>query len=338
MNSILNQYLRALKSLSLVLLLTLPSFVHASECNKAPKGIAVLHQLRPTWFSVRGPLADFDPCHSSVSLSIPSNLIQPPLIILIHGGIGLSKSTQMAAHEFRKMGFATLVFDAFEMNHLGYLGWEFFNTQMTNEARQRMIFKVTRGAFEWAVNQKSIDSKKIYFWGNSNGAAVAVNMAGIPAYSHAKGVVASGLPPVGLGLPNKIFMPIFLAFGESDNYGTDPSKKLNIWNRPGFCRENTSYGNLSARNSLDCNDKANQDASVETVFEWYQRLKIENNDIFFKIYKDAAHDFFSNGPIMGAQVKNGALRGYNTGATQSARLEFLSDLKKFFSDEYSKTR
>lgn len=313
-------------------LLALPVAVtYATECNPAPKNIATLHQLRPNWFSIRGPLAEFDPCHSSVSLSRPSGAEKTPLIIVVHGGIGLSKSVQIAAHEFRSMGFSTLVFDAFEMNKLSYLGWEFFNTQMTNEARQRMIFKVTRGAYEWAIRQDKIDSERIYFWGNSNGAMVSVNMAAVVPINHVKGIFVEGLPPVGLGLPNKINVPIFIAFGESDNYGTNASLNQTIWNRTGFCRENTSFGNLTNRNSINCNEKANPNEPVETVWEWYNRLKNEGQPIQIKIYPDAAHDFFSSGPQRGSQMKNGTARGANTGATFSARNNLLKDIEYFFS-------
>jgi hypothetical protein len=61
--------------------------VHAqSDCRPAPSGVAQLLELRPGFHRVQGPLAEFDPCHRSVQLSLPGFFAdkladKPPLMI-----------------------------------------------------------------------------------------------------------------------------------------------------------------------------------------------------------------------------------------------------------------
>ena len=69
---------------------------HASDCRPAPKDVAELVQIRSNYHTVRGPLAEFDPCHKSVEFSLPGGGLfgkkvegKPPLVILVHGGAGL---------------------------------------------------------------------------------------------------------------------------------------------------------------------------------------------------------------------------------------------------------
>jgi len=107
--------------------------VFASKCNPAPKDVAELVQIRENYHTVRGPLADFDPCHASVDLSMPGGLFsrrsaeKPPLVILVHGGGGLSNLERNMATALNRKGFATLVYDAYQMNHF-YQGISLFLT------------------------------------------------------------------------------------------------------------------------------------------------------------------------------------------------------------------
>jgi hypothetical protein len=64
-----------------------------SDCRPAPTGVAQLLEIRPGFHRVRGPLAEFDPCHRSVQLSMPGLFAdkladKPPLMIIAHGGNG----------------------------------------------------------------------------------------------------------------------------------------------------------------------------------------------------------------------------------------------------------
>ena len=150
------------------------AYAQSADCNPAPKGAAELVQIRPDYYTVKGPLADFDPCHRSVELTIPkamfsqANSQKPPLFLIAHGGGGLSSLERNMARALNRKGYATLLFDAYQMNGF-YQGASLFVTGMTNGGRQRMIFKATLGAYHWALKNEKIDSSRIYFHGVSNG-------------------------------------------------------------------------------------------------------------------------------------------------------------------------
>ena len=110
---------------------------HASDCVPAPKDVAELVQIRPNWHTVQGALAEFDPCHKSVELSRPGVFSgskregKPPLVIIVHGGGGLGSGEKNIARALNRKGYATLVYDAYQMNNF-YQGLSFFATGMSN--------------------------------------------------------------------------------------------------------------------------------------------------------------------------------------------------------------
>ena len=134
----------------------------AQDCNPAPSNVATLKEIRPQSFTVEGPLADFDPCHRSTQFQKPRGSSKPPLMIVLHGGAGLDTATRNAAEAFRSKGFASLAFDAYEHNGF-YQGPQFWASKGTNEARQRMIYKVTLSAYEWALKRTDIDNNQFTF-------------------------------------------------------------------------------------------------------------------------------------------------------------------------------
>jgi len=93
-----------MKNILSVLSLTLMMHgaVHASDCRPAPKDVAELVQIRPNWHTVRGALAEFDPCHKSVELSRPDAFSgtkregKPPLVIIVHGGCSLGPGEKIS--------------------------------------------------------------------------------------------------------------------------------------------------------------------------------------------------------------------------------------------------
>lgn len=163
--------------------------------------------------TVVGKLANFDPCHKSVRLELPGFFSKkrgdkPPLVIIAHGGGGLGGYERDFAKLMNQQGFATLVFDAFEMNGLIPLS-DLLVYQMSNGGRQRMIYKATLGAYEWAVKSDKVDVHKIFIQGLSNGAAVAINMAAAVDSVHVRGVIAEGAPSAGIGFPNDSRSPCY---------------------------------------------------------------------------------------------------------------------------------
>ena len=193
-----------------------------SDCNpSSPEDTQVVD--RGPVKTVIGPLAQFDPCHKSVKLDTPSFFApkrgdKPPLVIIAHGGGGLGGYERDFAKLMNQQGYATLIFDAFEMNRLTP-GSDLLVFFMSNGGRQRMIFKATLGAYQWAMKNEKVDTKKIFIQGLSNGAAVALNMAGAVDGAHVRGVIAEGGPSAGIGFPDDIKVPVLLLYGTADNYG-----------------------------------------------------------------------------------------------------------------------
>ena len=72
------------------------------DCKPSGPQVAQLVEIRPGFHSVAGPLADFDPCHRSVQLSMPTFFAdklgdKPPLMVIAHGGNGPGAAEQEMA-------------------------------------------------------------------------------------------------------------------------------------------------------------------------------------------------------------------------------------------------
>jgi dienelactone hydrolase len=252
-----------------------------TECQPQSVGTANLIEVRPQMYSVTGTLSGFDPCHSSVEFNIPRSDTKPPLIIYIHGGGG-SIDGKDITRAFRSNGVATLLFDAYEMNGFDQ-GWRFFSVKVTAEARQRMLFKTAYNAYKWALTRTDINTNKIYFYGLSNGAAVAANISAVVDPATVPVIFAEGMTGTGIGLPDAPKVPIKLIYGELDNYAGDTETSW-IWERsdPCFLMQTDSLTPLgTARNCWG--------RSV-TPAEW---TKSQNKNVEVWFYPNAAHWFFS---------------------------------------------
>lgn len=306
------------------------SLAQSETCNPPPVGVAELREVSPGMYGVAGPLADFDPCNSSVDLNIPWGAEKPPLIIISHGGSGISLNEKNAAAAFRKLGFATLIYSTYEMNGL-YRDWKFWATNVTLGARQRMNFKTTLGAYKWAIQNTKIDSSQIYFYGNSNGAATVVNIAAVVDPSHVKGVFPEGLTGAGLGLPNNLNVPVRLIYGLLDNYGGRSAEDWR-WLIQEKCRANIppNPSLYPKGNSQNCNFDVNPDQLTQKPIDWFyeQKKKGANIDIWW--IDNAAHGMFQ-GPLSKATRTWGVsdLRYASEGADSDARELFLDRLKVF---------
>ena len=234
-------FLRLLAPIAFILLNC--TAVHAQvgpqDCRPEQKGDAALVDIRPQYFTVSGKLAGFDPCHASVKFRRPPGATPAPLMISLHGGGGI-KDVLASDQAFRDKGMATLVFDAYEMQ--GFTGRTsgFWALQVSNEARQRMLLSTAWAAYQWAITRTDIDTRRIYFFGVSNGAAVAANLAAMVDTAHVRGIIAEGITPIGLGLPDKTRVPLMLAFGRLDNFGAAQDDMWR-WRLTAPCRLNISF-------------------------------------------------------------------------------------------------
>jgi dienelactone hydrolase len=307
----------------------------APDCKPAPENVAELVQIRPRFHTVKGPLAEFDPCHKSSRLSIPTRWngsplpSKPPLVIIAHGGGGLGMLENNLATALRKHDIATLVFDAYQLNGF-YQGYPFWGSQATNESRQRMIYKAAKGAYEWALTQSDkIDTSSIFLQGVSNGAAVVANLASVVSPNHVKAVIPEGLPGMGIGLPDNVAVPIRLVFGKLDNYGGKHQEDW-MWQRQDSCRVNRSPDpEVPAGNAGRCNGRQNPTDLTEKPIDWMNRLKAQKADIDVWFYDNAAHGVFQ-GPIDRKMLTYGTdnVTFSWTGSDPSAKEKMLADLVK----------
>lgn len=310
----------------------LASAAQAKDCRPLPPGAATLVALPspPGMHSVDGPLADFDPCHRSVDLNLPWGANKPPLMIIAHGGSGLGLTETNLAQALRRMGVATLVFDAYRMNGFNQ-DWQFWATRATNESRQRMIYKAALGAYRWALTQDKIDATRIYLHGVSNGAAVVANLAAEVDPRHVRGVFAEGMPGAGLGLPEDLKVPVRLVHGKLDNYA---GRREDEWRW--LIQERCMNNGLPSRfiqpkgNAWTCNFEVNPRELTPTPLAWFEEQKAKGADIEVWWYENAAHGMFL-GPIQRQQRTWGQndTRYAWTGGDASARDKFLADFRGF---------
>ena len=320
----------------------LPTFVfltdvHAqSDCRPTPPDVAKLVEIRPGFHRVVGPLAEFDPCHRSVQLSMPSFFSEklaerPPLMIISHGGNGPGSAEQEMVRRMNGFGVATLLFDAYEMNGFQYRGTSLFLTGTSNESRQRMIFKATLGAYHWIRQNTRIDTSRLFIHGLSNGGSVALNMAAVVDPAYVRMVFAEGAPSAGIGMPDQIRVPLKMVFGKQDNYGGKTEDDL-MHLRTDPCAVNQSAEGAAPGTTQSCSLRANQTAQGLSPQQWGEQIKASGQPLEFWFYEDAAHGLLA-GPINRGMRTYGsgptAARRYGwTGASADAANRFAADLIK----------
>jgi len=329
MTPLLQQWLRT----GLVALLPLiatqaPAQVTPADCRPEQRGAATLVAIRPGFHTASGPLAGFDPCHRSVRLRTPPGP-PAPLMISVHGGGGLH-DVQASDEAFHAKGFATLVFDAYEMQRdLEGRGSLFWARQVTNEARQRMILRTAWEAYRWASQRSDVDTRRIFLFGVSNGAAVVANLAAMVDPQHVRGVIAEGITPIGLGLPDQVRVPLMLAFGRLDNFGA-PREEMWRWMLTGPCRLNIRDDFAPPGTSVRCSDRIRPDAMMPTPLEWVEAIRGRSAPIEVAYFEDMAHNAYF-GPLRLGRAVWGTGETFNNslGATPAAREAFLAAMLAF---------
>lgn len=335
---------KLMSHIPIVIMATFLSSPVFANCTSPENGTAELSEVRNGLYTVVGKLADFDPCHASVSYQVPKSAGKPPLMIALHGGGGIDdlKNTTPA---FAKLGMAVLSFDAFAMNFpTNYRQVIDLNVaQRTSlESRQRMIFSAALGAYQWAKQQKDIDTNNIYIYGISNGAAVALNLAAVVDPKHVKAVFAEGAPPVGLGFPKDVRVPTYVVYGTEDNFGGTAKTEKGLWNIKYPCRFNAPYG-LNEQDKLArppsaiprgysdvCSWQVNPTDIAMSTKEWYEKESSTGAPLKMIFYKNAAHNMFIEDKVvfMHTRLPSSNIRVETSiGGEQSARDSFLNDIK-----------
>lgn len=315
---------------SLIFFIAGECYAASDSCNPPPENAAILKEISPGLkiHTVSGPLAEFNPCDSSVKFHKPSGVENPPLVIVIHGGAGIDNPTERVASLFRSKGFSTLIYDAFRMNKIRE-SVQFLSYQVSNDARQRMIYKTALGAYHWAVKKDGIDNKNIYFYGLSNGAVVAANLAAAVSSHHVKGIFAEGMPGSGLGLPDNPVVPLRLIYGKLDNYAGKTNDEW-VWVRQEPCYLNTHSFIHPPGNSKNCNLYENNVNLTQKPIDWLNEQKKNSKDVDVWFYEDAAHAIFSGSYSYNTVTYGANLRRFaSIGASDAARNKLSADIDDF---------
>lgn len=262
-----------------------------SDCKPAPAGVATVVDMGRIK-TVSGPLAEFNPCHRSVSLQTPGIFApkrgaKPPLVIIVHGGSGVGGYERDFARLMNQHGYASLLFDAFEMNGLTS-GSDLVQYQLSNAARQRMIYKVAYGAYEWAVKHERIDPSRLFIQGLSNGGSVSINLAGAVDPVHVKGVIAEGSPATGIGFPDALKVPLLLMYGAADVYGGMTPNDF-MHQRGNACSMNEAFAMAPAGFGAVCNKDVGYDKSSPSPQAWFEARKQAGADVRFELIEGGGH-------------------------------------------------
>lgn len=313
-----------------------------ADCRPAPADVARLVEIRQGFHTVTGPLAEFDPCHRSVQLSMPGFFAdklgnKPPLMIVAHGGGGPGLAELELVRRMNARGVATLLYDAYEMNGFQYRGTFLFVTGASNESRQRMIFKATLGAYHWARQQPRIDTSRIFIHGLSNGGSVAFNMAAVVDPEHVRAVFAEGPSPAGIGMPDTVKVPLKLVFGKLDNYGGKTEDDW-MYTRTDYCRVNQRAPESAPGSANQCSAQVNPSALMMSPQAWGEQLKAQGLPVEFWFYDDAAHGLLMGPLVKGVRVYGAgptAQRRYGwTGASADAAQRFTADIMQVIRATY----
>jgi dienelactone hydrolase len=291
-----------------------------TECRPASAGVARLIEVRPGFHRVDGPLAEFDPCHRSVQLSMPGFFSdrlgdKPPLMIIAHGGNGPGGAEREMVRRMNSLGVATLLYDAYEMNDFKYRGTSLFLTGTTNESRQRMIFKATLGAYEWAKRHARIDTSRIFIHGLSNGGSVALNMAALVDPEHVRAVFSEGPSPTGIGMPDRIRVPLKLIFGKLDNYGGRTEDDW-MYTRTELCAFNRASPLAAPGTAQRCSLFVHPSDFTPSPQAWGERLRADGQPVDFWFYDNAAHGLL-------AGLMDQGIRIYGSGPTAQRRYGWI---------------
>lgn len=307
-------------------------FVIAAEttgCAPFAQGTA---NVPPEGGRVTGALAPFNPCHPSVSFETPGLFApklgeKPPVMVIIHGGSGLENYQTSTAKVWQKEGFSTLVFDAFQMNGLDPKS-PLVRYRLASSSKQKMIFTVTMGAYQWLLKNERIDASRIFFQGLSQGGHVAINIAGAVDPSNVRGVIAESAPPYGIGFPDHIKTPLVLTYGERDKYGTENELMYKI---KAPCRQGEVFSDAPPGYGQVCHRSPGlNDQRTPSPLEWLEKMKSANEPVTLLLVKGGGHGpLFDNYKEETRQVGNGMTFHTTQGADPDARAQAWTALIAF---------
>jgi len=305
----------------IVFFLSFVNLSNAKDCN--PSQSATFSLSGAGYYNLTSKPAAFDPCNNSVIFKVHENKLSP-LIIGVHGAGG-RRDTEDLINFFFSKGFATLVFDAFDIN--GVTNYRKEILKYGNNTRQEMIYPVARGAVEWAIKQKGIDKSKIYIYGLSNGATVVANLAAIFNHQDIKLIISEAPTHAGMGMPDNPLVPLLLVFGKLDNYGS-PKEDGWRWSYNGPCFLNIVLKEAPQGNTKECNKNANANLNGQSLIDWANHQKNNGNNITVWFYENAAHGIYTKDLDLKFRSHPTNNTGFyaNEGAKPEVRKKYSEDL------------
>jgi len=324
---IINEAKMNFNKLLILLFFTLPFYSAAQSCEKLPPSANPPKLVSLGNYSiVEGDVNDFDFCHSSVRFAMPWGVTKPPLVILVHGGGGLSRGEIELGRIFLSMGFATLMFDAYKMNDIDKPPL-FMSSSVSLFSKQQMLYKITLGAYKWAIKNEKVNLNKIFFYGLSNGATTVANIAAAVDPLHVKAVFAEGMVGAGLGMPDNLKVPLRLIYGKLDNFGM-PNPSDSMWLRQERCRANRVFEQPQGT-AASCNQEVNRELFDIRPIDWYQMQVEKNADIKIWWLEESAHGIFLGQLNKTTMVSGGRTVFTWTGGPTSDRDKLISQIKNY---------
>lgn len=227
------------------------------------------------FFALDGPFAEFNVSHPTVEVWSPGGDTRAPIVVYAHGGAGYREDDRARVDMFRRNGFATISFDAYEMN--GFHDWDFVNRRITNGGKQDMIWGVFKGAVEYVQSNGDWDRRNIILYGGSNGGRVVL-YAGTELASPAIRAIVSEAPAAS-GFPlGDLTIPTIIPFGALDTWAGQSETDF-VWTR------------------------TFPDSPV-SIEQWVRSLQDRGRPVRFIFYEDAGHLLFE-GPLKPVTVRRG---------------------------------
>jgi hypothetical protein len=144
------------------------------------------------------------------------------------------------------------------------------------------------------IKVASIDPRRIYLYGISNGASVVLNLAAELNPTHLKGVFSEAPTPVGIGYPWVLRVPVMIAFGREDDLGARLGQKRWMISDP--CRFTIELSSAPPGTAQNCSDSQPQGRMLTTL-EWAEKVKLEPGASFdLQYFEGVAHGAFL-GPL-----------------------------------------
>lgn len=300
-------------------------FITPTDCRPE-----VIRKPSVVGMDVRGELSGFDPCHPSVTFSVPKGIEKPPLVISIHGGGG-RVDAEAITKEFSANGMATLIFDAFKLNRVP--------PRTGNAYRQMMLHKVGLEAYQWAINRNEVDTNRIYFYGISNGASVVINFAAVVDPIHIKGIFSEAPTPVGIGYPWEIQVPVMIAFGQLDDLGARIGQKRWMISDP--CKFTIAYAEAPKGTAERCSN-IRPEGVMLTTLQWSEQVKKKSGaKLEVKYFDGVAHGAFL-GPLTLQSAQQFAEKrgfqmpaniGWSEGGTTEGQRTLITEALRFFASK-----